>query len=87
MLMTRKQQAIKLINQLDDSNVEKVIEIMTDLLKGIQQQTEQDLDTPMSPEELRMRFDELRDALSKYPVEDIDTAREAVLSAKYAKYI
>ena len=85
--MTRKQQAIKLINQLDDINLEKVIEIMTDLLKGIQQQTEQESDTPMSPEELRMCFDKLRDSLSKYPVEDIDTAREAVLSAKYAKYI
>ena len=81
--MTRQQQAIKLINQLDERNLEQVIEIMTDLLKGIQPHIEQEPDSTMSPEELRRRFDELREKLSKYPVEDIDTARAAVLSTKY----
>ena len=82
--MTRQQHAIKLLNQLNDRNLEQVIEIMTDLLKGKQSPIEQEPDSTMSSKELQRRFAELRDKLSKYPVEDIETAREAVLSTKFS---
>lgn len=85
--MTKQQEAINLINQLSEENLDLIIGAMNDLLNGRKPHIVKPYVSPMSPEEIKKAFNELREKLSKYPIEDEETARDAELSKKYAQFM
>ena len=84
--MTTLEQAQELLAKLQENDLPKIITFMTDLLDHKQPKVHSTL-PDVDPQELLKEFQALRDELSKCPVEDLDTAREAVLSAKYGRYM
>ncbi len=78
---------MNLINQLSEENLDLIIGAMNDLLNGRTPHFNKPFISPMSPEEIKKAVNELRQKLSKYPYEDEETAREAVLSKKYAQFM
>ncbi len=78
---------MNLINQLSQEDLDLIIGAMNDLLNGRTPHIVKPYVSPMSPEEITKAFNELREKLSKYPIEDEKTARDAELSKKYAQFM
>ena len=85
--MTKQLEAINLIKQLSEENLDLIIGAMNDLLNGRTPHFKKPFVPSMSPEEIKKAVNELREKLSKYSFEDEDTARDAVLSKKYAQFM
>ena len=85
--MTKQQEAMNLINQLSEADLDLIIGAMNDLLNGRTPHIVKPFVPSMSPEEILKAFDELSQKLSKYPIEDEETARDAELSKKYAQFM
>lgn len=89
--MTIQEQAFYLLKRIPSAKLTLVIDFMTMLLA--EHQTDSDvikhsyISSDAIAEELIKEFDRLRAESSKYPIEDIETAREAVLSKKYSQFM
>ncbi len=88
-MMTRKQQVQYLLTRLHPTEISKVIDFMSKLLAENQTSSKVP-DLSYSSQDISERiikeFDKLREKCKKYPIEDLETARRAVLSKKYPQY-
>ena len=84
--MTTRQQAQELLAQIPENQLAQAIKFMTDLLNKKESKTYSTLPY-VNPQEILKELDALREELSKYPIEDLDTAREAALAEKYGQYM
>lgn len=87
--MTEKQRALYLMKRLYPKELSEVIAFMSKILADRQMDSKV-ADLSYSSKDLFERFvqkcDRLRKECAKYPVEDLETARHAVLSKKYPEY-
>ncbi len=88
-MMTKKQQARYLLTRLHPAEISKVIDFMSKLLAEDQKASKVP-DFSYTSQDIFERFvqecDRLREKCKKYPIEDLETARRAVLSKKYPQY-
>ena len=87
--MTEKQQALYLLKRLYPKELTEVIAFMSKILADRQTAGKVQY-LSYSSKDIFERFiqecDKLREECAKYPIEDLETAREAVLSKKYPQY-
>ena len=87
--MTEKQRALYLLKRLYPLELTEVIAFMSKILADRQMDSKvADLSYSSKDisERILERVDKLREECAKYPVEDLETARYAVLSKKYPQY-
>ena len=84
--MTTRQQAQKLLAQLPENKLSQAIKFLTDLLEHEVQQTHRTLPYE-DPKDLLEELEALRNELSKYPIEDLEAARETALAEKFGQFM
>ena len=77
--MTTLQEAQELLKQLPEEDVRQIVQLMKTRLDNAQRKSR-------NGEELFREMMALREITLNYQFEDIDTARDAVLTEKYGKY-
>ena len=84
--MTNRQQAQKLLAQLPEDKLFQAIKFLTDLLdkKNLKKQSTMPY---VDSQKLLEELEALRNELSKYPIEDLETVRETALAEKFGQFM
>ena len=77
--MTTLQQAQELLAKLPEKDVNELLNLMKDRIAARERRTREG-------KELVKEWMAMRETALNYQLEDIDTARETVLTAKYGKF-